>query len=111
MQLQFDRVVFFGRSWPESMAMYALDEPDLQGRRILDCPGGLVAGALDRGIDMTAVDPQDDRTPMHASAERVAHGASAFKRRAFLASADAISRRQKPSCPAGSRDRQKSALP
>ena len=41
--------------------MYALDEADLSKRTILDCPGGpggLVGGAIERGYDITAVDPQ-----------------------------------------------------
>lgn len=59
--LELDRVVFFGRTWDESLAMYALQAPDLAGKRVLDCPGGpggLVAGAVERGLDITAVDPQ-----------------------------------------------------
>jgi hypothetical protein len=53
--------VFFGRTWQESLGMYALDESDLKGLRILDCPGGpggLVTWALQHGIDMVAIDPQ-----------------------------------------------------
>ena len=45
--------------------MYALKPQDLENQRILDCPGGpsgLVAGAIDRGIDMLAVDPQYSET-------------------------------------------------
>jgi hypothetical protein len=41
--------------------MYALDEADLSKRTILDCPGGLGGldgGAIERGYDITAVDPQ-----------------------------------------------------
>jgi hypothetical protein len=58
--LELNEVVFFGRSWEESIAMYALDEADLSKRTILDChggPGGLVGGAIKRGYDITAVDP------------------------------------------------------
>ena len=61
MALELNKVVFFGRSWNESMKMYGLDSSQLHGKRILDCPGGpsgLVAGGIERGIDMTAVDPQ-----------------------------------------------------
>jgi SAM-dependent methyltransferase len=59
--LEFDRVVFFGRSWEESIAMYALDDDALSNRKILDCPsgpGGLVAGAIERGYDISGVDSQ-----------------------------------------------------
>ena len=41
--------------------MYALQESDLVGRRVLDCPGGpdaLVADGLKRGLDIRAIDPQ-----------------------------------------------------
>jgi hypothetical protein len=58
--LELDRVVFFGRSWQDSLAMYGLDESELCNKKILDCPGGpggVVAGALDRGHDITAADP------------------------------------------------------
>ncbi|MDG2201742.1 MAG: hypothetical protein P8K80_11250 [Phycisphaerales bacterium] len=61
MSFSLDHVVFFGRTWDESIDMYALEEVDLQGRRILDCPGGpdgLVSEGLSRGLDITAVDPQ-----------------------------------------------------
>ena len=65
MSLELNRVVFFGRSWNESLAMYALQPEDLENQRILDCPGGpsgLVAGAIEREIDMLAVDPQYSET-------------------------------------------------
>ena len=61
MTFSLDHVVFFGRTWDECLGMYALDEEDLAGRTILDCPGGpdgLVAGGLLRGLDITAIDPQ-----------------------------------------------------
>tara|TARA_B100001059_G_scaffold345_2_gene316 strand:- start:3521 stop:4237 length:717 start_codon:yes stop_codon:yes gene_type:complete len=61
MTFSLDHVIFFGRTWNECLSMYALDERDLDGRRILDCPGGpdaLVADGLARGLDIQAVDPQ-----------------------------------------------------
>ena len=61
MPFSLDHVVFFGRTWNESIGMYALDEACLQTLRILDCPGGpdgLVSEGLARGLDITAVDPQ-----------------------------------------------------
>jgi len=47
------------------MDMYALDADALRGKRVLDCPGGpsgLVAGAIERDINMVAVDPQYSET-------------------------------------------------
>lgn len=61
MPFSLDHVVFFGRTWEESMGMYALEPAALAGLRILDCPGGpdgLVSEGLARGLDITAVDPQ-----------------------------------------------------
>lgn len=61
MPFSLDHVVFFGRTWEECLGMYALNEADLHGRSVLDCPGGpdgLVAGGLKRHIEITAVDPQ-----------------------------------------------------
>ena len=66
MSLELNRVVFFGRSWSESLAMYALHPDELEHKRVLDCPGGpsgLVAGAIERDIDMIAVDPRYSETP------------------------------------------------
>tara|TARA_Y100000589_G_scaffold118830_2_gene113048 strand:- start:17428 stop:18150 length:723 start_codon:yes stop_codon:yes gene_type:complete len=66
MPFSLDHVVFFGRTWDESMGMYALQAPDLGPLRILDCPGGpdgLVSEGLARGLDITAVDPQYDNSP------------------------------------------------
>jgi hypothetical protein len=61
MTFSLDHVVFYGRTWEECLGMYALEESDLAGIRVLDCPGGpdaLVAGGLGRGLDIHAVDPQ-----------------------------------------------------
>ena len=66
MPFSLDHVVFFGRTWDESMGMYALEASDLEQRRILDCPGGpdgLVSEGLARGLDITAVDPQYEDAP------------------------------------------------
>lgn len=61
MAFSLDHVVFFGRTWEESLGMYALELADLEGKRILDCPGGpdgLVSEGITRGLDITAIDPQ-----------------------------------------------------
>ena len=61
MTFSLDHVIFFGRTWAECLGMYALEESQLAGRRILDCPGGpdaLVAEGIARGLDIHAVDPQ-----------------------------------------------------
>ncbi|MDP7030460.1 MAG: hypothetical protein QF733_09600 [Phycisphaerales bacterium] len=66
MAFSLDHVVFFGRTWEECMGMYALEASELGGRTILDCaggPDGLVGGGLERGIDITAVDPQYSEPP------------------------------------------------
>jgi hypothetical protein len=38
--LELNEVVFFGRSWEESTAIYALNEADISNNKILDCPLG-----------------------------------------------------------------------
>lgn len=61
MAFSLDHVIFFGRTWDECLGMYALEERQLAGRRVLDCPGGpdaLVAEGLVKGFDMHAADPQ-----------------------------------------------------
>ena len=61
MAFSLDHVIFFGRTWDECIGMYALQESDLAGRRVLDCPGGpdaMVAEGLQRGLDIQAIDPQ-----------------------------------------------------
>ena len=40
MPFSLDHVVFFGRTWDESMGMYALEASEPEQHRILDCPGG-----------------------------------------------------------------------
>lgn len=60
MTLRLEHVLFFGRTWDECLNMYAIDEARHAHDRVLDCPGGpdgLVAGGLDRGFNITAVDP------------------------------------------------------
>ncbi len=66
MGFSLDHVIFFGRTWDECLSMYALEESDLAGQRILDCPGGpdaLVAEGIGRGLDIHAVDPQYAHEP------------------------------------------------
>jgi len=58
--MRFERVVFFGRSGAESLAMFALDPAEWGGKRVLDCPGGpgsLSALLRGEGIEVVAVDP------------------------------------------------------
>ncbi len=78
MPFSLDHVVFFGRTWDESMGMYALDEDALQSLRILDCPGGpdgLVSEGLSRGLDITAIDPRygEDPDELEARGRREIH--------------------------------------
>ncbi len=61
MGFSLNHVVFYGRTWEECMGMYSLEESDLTGLKVLDCPGGpdaLVADGLERGLDIHAIDPQ-----------------------------------------------------
>jgi len=56
----FDGVAFIGRTVAEYERMLGLGETDLDGLRVLDCPGGacgFTAGAVARGADAYAVDP------------------------------------------------------
>jgi SAM-dependent methyltransferase len=58
--MQFERVLSFGRTGAELMAMFALDAEHVKGLRILDCPGGpgsLTALLRQLGARPTAVDP------------------------------------------------------
>lgn len=59
MTFELEKVVPWGRSFDEYVAMFALTESDF-GRRILDCGGGpssFNAVAARRGIDVTSLDP------------------------------------------------------
>ncbi|WP_236575561.1 MULTISPECIES: methyltransferase domain-containing protein [Paenibacillus] len=54
-----ERIVFIGRTYDEYMRMFGLDESDLEGKRILDCPGGacsFAAKAGELGCEVTAAD-------------------------------------------------------
>lgn len=42
-RLDLSRIIFIGRTYEEYMAMFGLTEGELQGRTILDCPGGACA--------------------------------------------------------------------
>ncbi|WP_224333708.1 class I SAM-dependent methyltransferase [Haloprofundus halobius] len=51
---------FIGRTFDEYRRMFDLDVDALDGRRVLDCPGGscsFAAEAAARGVDAVAVDP------------------------------------------------------
>lgn len=55
-----DHVLFFGRDYDEILAILLLDEQNLAGKRILDCPSGpdaFVAEANRRNLDVTGCDP------------------------------------------------------
>lgn len=57
---------FIGRTFEEYAHMFDLDVGALEGERILDCPAGpnsFVAGADERGADVTGVDAMFDRPP------------------------------------------------
>jgi len=66
-------VAFFGRTFSEYLQMFALDEADLRGRSILDCPCGpaaFVANACARGLSVVGCDPlfELDSDELHARA-------------------------------------------
>ena len=55
-----------GRTFEEYTAMFDLEPPALEGRRVLDCPSGVasfVAEATDRGIDAVGADVIYDESP------------------------------------------------
>jgi len=57
--LDIDRIAFFGRTYPEYIDMFGLNERLLRQERILDCPAGassFAAQAYLKGIDVTACD-------------------------------------------------------
>ncbi|WP_277554943.1 methyltransferase domain-containing protein [Halobaculum limi] len=57
---EFDGFAFIGRTFGEYEQMLGLADVDLDGTRVLDCPGGacgFTAGATARGADAYAVDP------------------------------------------------------
>lgn len=57
--LQLDRIIFIGRTYNEYMSMFHLNEEQLQGRRILDCPAGacsFTAEASAQGFNVIATD-------------------------------------------------------
>ncbi|MSR33117.1 MAG: hypothetical protein EXR99_16650 [Gemmataceae bacterium] len=54
------KVLFFGRTYEEYLEMFALENKQLQGRDILDCPSGpdsFVAQGQERGLHITGCDP------------------------------------------------------
>lgn len=64
-QFAFNHVLFYGREYDEVLTMFALEESDLQGKSILDCPSGpdaFVAEAVRRGLDVTGCDPLYERS-------------------------------------------------
>jgi len=57
--LSLDHPLFYGRSFEEYCAMFALEAEDWEGKRMLDCPGGpssFVAEAHERGCKAYAAD-------------------------------------------------------
>ncbi|WYP27295.1 SAM-dependent methyltransferase [Alkalihalobacillus sp. FSL W8-0930] len=57
--LELDRVIFIGRTFHEYMNIFGLNEQDLQGKKVLDCPAGacsFTAHAHSKGVDVTACD-------------------------------------------------------
>lgn len=41
-KLDLDRIIFIGRPYEEYVQMFSLDEYDLLGKNVLDCPTGAV---------------------------------------------------------------------
>ncbi|RUT36617.1 SAM-dependent methyltransferase [Paenibacillus zeisoli] len=59
MNLDLDRIVFIGRTYSEYLNMFDLQESELEGRVILDCPAGacsFTAEGSTRGYDIMAAD-------------------------------------------------------
>ncbi|USB34699.1 class I SAM-dependent methyltransferase [Paenibacillus sp. YPG26] len=59
MKLDLERIVFIGRTYSEYLAMFDLDESELAGRVILDCPAGacsLTAEGSSREYNISAAD-------------------------------------------------------
>ncbi|MBN6188928.1 SAM-dependent methyltransferase [Aneurinibacillus sp. BA2021] len=57
--LELDRFVFLGRTWEEYVLLFDINEEELHGKRILDCPGGacsFTATANQKGLMSAAVD-------------------------------------------------------
>ncbi|SDM84567.1 hypothetical protein SAMN04488137_2212 [Fictibacillus solisalsi] len=58
-KLDLERIVFIGRTFEEYFDMFSLSEEELQGKKILDCPGGacsFTAVGSKSGLDITACD-------------------------------------------------------
>ncbi|GIP20193.1 SAM-dependent methyltransferase [Paenibacillus sp. J22TS3] len=58
-KLDLELIVFIGRTYREYLAMFDLQESELQGRVILDCPAGacsFTAEGSGRGFNITAAD-------------------------------------------------------
>ncbi|MGP4039208.1 SAM-dependent methyltransferase [Gracilibacillus sp. D59] len=58
-KLDLNRIIFIGRTYQEYLKMFSLSESDLQGKQILDCPGGacsFTAVGNKLGLDITACD-------------------------------------------------------
>lgn len=56
---ELKQVVFVGRTWDDYCQMFQLSETDLQGSKVLDCPGGAASfarTAARKGIEVTATD-------------------------------------------------------
>lgn len=61
----FDHVLFYGRDYDEILGLLLLEEKQLAGKKILDCPAGpdaFVAEAHRRGLDVVGCDPMFDRS-------------------------------------------------
>lgn len=58
-KLDLERIVFIGRTFEEYLDMFSLSINELEGKRILDCPGGacsFTAVGNKLGLDVTACD-------------------------------------------------------
>jgi hypothetical protein len=58
-KLDLERIVFIGRTFEEYLDMFSLTKEELEGKKILDCPGGacsFTAVGNISGLDVTACD-------------------------------------------------------
>ncbi|MBC2606072.1 hypothetical protein [Pelagicoccus albus] len=65
-QFSLNSIYFFGRPYAELLRCFGIDEADLIGKQVLECPSGpssFVYEANRRGIDAIGIDPLFYRSP------------------------------------------------